>query len=447
MLKYFTSFLKYAFLISLAIYLVDQGAGWINGNPVNSFVDEFKKFTVYFLYSFIIGGANVYLVVFLDKRLSWKTDAQKRLIVGVVGSVIVSLIAVAVSRLLVALIDGHNLTYFIEHQKIIHYFYSLVISLIVLIFFHAFYFYKALTEKKVSETEFVAKTESAKYESLKSQLDPHFLFNSLNVLTALIGEDPDKAEHFTTKLSKVYRYVLEQKDKDLIAIQEELNFAKTYMELLKMRFEEAVQFELPKKISNPDFKIIPLSLQILLENAVKHNVISKENPLTIIIYEEDNTLCVVNKINLKSVLKKSTQVGLKNIKERYALITKRAVEVLKSDTEFKVKLPLLTKKIKTMSTNFLKEDRYMHALKQVKDIKDFYSGLLAYCLVIPGLFLIWYKFTPHVIQWFWFPAVGWGIGLFFHAMKAFNYSPFLGRNWEERKLKEFMENDSKEQWL
>jgi len=214
-----------------------------------------------------------------------------------------------------------------------------------------------------------------------------------------------------------------------------------------MRFEEAVQFELPKKISNPNFKIVPLSLQILLENAVKHNVISKENPLTITIYEEDNNLCVVNKINIKSILKKSTQVGLKNIKERYALITKRAVEISKSETEFKVKLPLLTKKIKTMNTNFLMEDRYIRAQKQVKEMKEFYASLFAYCFVIPGLFLVWYYFTPNVIQWFWFPAAGWGIGLFFHAMKAFNYSPFLGRNWEERKIKEFMDNDSKEQWL
>jgi len=444
--KYTANFFKYTVLISLAIYLFDQGSGWISGSAIGSFTEEFKKFAVYFLYSFIIGGANVYLISFLDKRISWRTETKKRLIVGLIGSVVVSIFAIALVRLILTLAQGRDLEYFITHQKATYYFYSLIITLVVVLFFHAFYFYKALSDKKVFETEFVAKTESAKYQSLKSQLDPHFLFNSLNVLTALIGEDPVKAERFTTKLSKIYRYVLEQKDKDLIALQEELNFAKTYMELLKMRFEEAVQFELPDKTTNPDFKIVPLSLQILLENAVKHNVISKENPLIITIYQDGKNLCVVNKIQLKSVLKKSTQVGLKNIKERYALITKRTVEILKSDTEFRVKLPLLTKKIKMMNTNFLKEERFLRAQKQVKEIKEFYGGLLAYCLVIPGLFLVWYKFTPQVIQWFWFPAVGWGIGLFFHAMKAFNFNPFLGHNWEERKLKEFMDKDSKNQW-
>jgi len=100
-----------------------------------------------------------------------------------------------------------------------------------------------------------------------------------------------------------------------------------------------------------------------------------------------------------------------------------------------------------MNTNFLKEERYLRAQKQVKEMKEFYAGLVAYCVVIPGLFLVWYTFTPNVIQWFWFPAVGWGIGLFFHAMKAFNYSPFLGRNWEERKLQELMRDNSNEKWM
>ena len=92
------------------------------------------------------------------------------------------------------------------------------------------------------------------------------------MLTSLIGENPNQAEKFTTKLSKVYRYVLEQRNKDLLPIEEELKFAKTYMQLLEMRFEDAVKFNIPDSISNNELKIVPLSLQLLLENAVKHNV-------------------------------------------------------------------------------------------------------------------------------------------------------------------------------
>jgi two-component system LytT family sensor kinase len=119
------------------------------------------------------------------------------------------------------------------------------------------------------------------------------------VLTSLIGEDQVKAEKFTTKISKIYRYVLEQRNKDLVPIEEELNFAKAYVELLGMRFEDAVKFSIPDEVSNKELKIVPLSLQLLLENAVKHNVVSSTKPLEIIIFEEDGFLHIQNNINPK----------------------------------------------------------------------------------------------------------------------------------------------------
>ncbi|MCF6213116.1 MAG: histidine kinase [Flavobacteriaceae bacterium] len=408
---------------------------------------ELKSFAIYFLYGLIIGGANIYLVDYLDKRVSWKDNPKRRLIIGFFGTIIVSLIAVVLVRFIMAIYNGDSFEYFLLHEKPIHYFYTLVISLVIVLFFHAFYFYKSLTEKKLTESEFVAKTETAKYESLKSQLDPHFLFNSLNVLVSLIGENPDKAERFTTKLSKVYRYVLEQKDKDLIPLQEELDFANTYMELLKMRFEESVVFELPKSDLDPNLKIVPLSLQILLENAVKHNVINKENPLVICIYLKGDCLCVENKLHLKSILKKSTHVGLKNIEERYALITKRKIKIIKNEDRFQVNLPLLTQKIKNMKTsNTSQINRYLKAVERVKEIKSFYASLIAYCIVMPFIIFIYYRYSPHTIQWFWFPMFGWGMGLTFQGFKAFNYYPILGSDWEDRKIKEFINEDDKQYW-
>ena len=447
MTKYFANFIKYTLVISLAIYLLDQGVDWIDGGKVGSFTVELKKFAAYFLYGFIIGGANIYLVAYLDKFYSWKEETKKRLIIGLIGAIVVSLVAIVVARLVLTLINGHDLAYFIANQKASHYFYSLLITLVIVLFFHALYFYKTLSDKKISESEFVAKHESAKYESLKSQLDPHFLFNSLNVLTSLIGENPAKAERFTTKLSKVYRYVLEQKDKDLIPLQEELDFANTYMELLKMRFGEAVEFKLPESDLNPDLKIVPLSLQILLENAVKHNVINKENPLVISIYLKEDCLCVENKLHLKSVIKKSTHVGLKNIEERYALITKRKIKIIKNEDKFQVNLPLLTQKIKNMKTsNTSQINKYLKAVERVKEIKSFYASLIAYCIVMPFIIFIYYRYSPHTIQWFWFPMFGWGMGLTFQGFKAFNYYPILGSDWEDRKIKEFINEDDKQYW-
>src|SRR5690606_17573701 len=121
---------------------------------------------------------------------------------------------------------------------------------------------KAYQEQKVREQKIIAGNASAKFESLKNQIDPHFLFNSLNVLSSLIEENPAQAQKFTTALSKVYRYVLEQKDKELVPVSEELSFAKTYMSLLRMRFENSVIFHLPDAIPDPDAKVVPLALQL-----------------------------------------------------------------------------------------------------------------------------------------------------------------------------------------
>jgi len=157
-------------------------------------------------------------------------------------------------------------------------------------------------------------------------------------------------------------------------------------------------------------------------------------------------LCVENKIQLKSVLKKSTHVGLKNIIDRYALITHRRVEVVKSATEFKVKLPLLTQKIKIMKTQNTKQNtKYLRAVERVEALKGFYSSLIAYCIVIPFLIYINIRFTSD-FYWFLFPMTGWGIGLVFLGFKAFSYNPFLGKNWEERKIQEYMNNDKKQYW-
>jgi two-component system LytT family sensor kinase len=302
--------------------------------------------------------------------------------------------------------------------------------------------WKSAMTQESTKQEIVAKTETAKFESLKNQLDPHFLFNSLNVLTSLIGENPNLAEKFTTKLSKVYRYVLEQRNKDLVPIEEELKFAKTYMELLGMRFEDAVKFNIPDSLSNNALKIVPLSLQLLLENAVKHNVVSSSKPLTINIYEEANYLIIENNINPKEAIGKSTKVGLQNITDRYGLITQKGVKVENNNKTFKVSLPLLYKMNDIMHTDNLENSKYVKAVEKVEKLKEFYQNLASYCFVIPFLIFINLKVSPG-FQWFWFPLFGWGIGLAFHFLEVNNYNVFLGKNWEDRKIREMMDAENK----
>jgi hypothetical protein len=330
---------------------------------------------------------------------------------------------------------------FISGERSDYYVYSLLITIGISIFFHAVYFYKALQEKKVKEHKIIAGTASAKFDALKNQLDPHFLFNSLNVLTSLIDEDPDQAQKFTTSLSKVYRYVLEQKNKDLVSIDEELQFARTYVRLLKMRFEDSIVFEIPEKSSNPEAKIVPLSLQLLLENAVKHNVVTASKPLCIRVKENNGRLVITNNLQEKQVVKKSSGVGLRNIQQRYNILSNRQVEINKTTSDFSVALPMLTKQISVTDTQktYIADKRYQKAKERVEAIKGFYGNLTAYCLVIP--FLVWLNYRTTDFPWVIFPILGWGFGVTMHGMEAYGTNPLWGKRWEEKKIRELMEKD------
>ena len=280
-------------------------------------------------------------------------------------------------------------------------------------------------ESKVKEQKIIAGTASAKFETLKNQIDPHFLFNSLNVLSSLIEENPENAQRFTTSLSKVYRYVLEQKDKDLVSIEEELTFAKTYMNLLQMRFENSLTYEVIIDTIQPEAKVVPLSLQLLLENAVKHNVISEQKPLHIKIYIEKDALVI------------------QNIVSRYDIITDRIVTIEQNENTFTVKLPILTKQITIMENSIYDEENaYYKAKRRVDELRKFYTSLISYCVVIPFLIFINLRSNSH-FQWFWFPAVGWGFGLIIKGLRVFGY----GTNWEERKIKEILnKEENKQNW-
>jgi hypothetical protein len=315
--------------------------------------------------------------------------------------------------------------------------------------FVSFWIYKLILsiikkqESKVKEQKIIAGTASAKFETLKNQIDPHFLFNSLNVLSSLIEENPENAQRFTTSLSKVYRYVLEQKDKDLVSIEEELAFAKTYMNLLQMRFENSLTYEVLTENVDAEAKVVPLSLQLLLENAVKHNIISEQKPLHIQIYIENDALVIQNNFQKKAVLQDGQGVGIQNIISRYAIITDRKVTIEQNEHTFTVKLPILTKQITIMeNSNYDEENAYCKAKRQVDELRKFYTSLISYSIVIPFLIFINLRFSSH-FQWFWFPAFGWGFGLTMKGLRVFGY----GTNWEERKIQQILyKEENKQNW-
>jgi len=407
----------------------------------------FKEMGYYSLYGIVLTFINSTYFDYLNNEIVWGKYKKYRIAISILGSIVLTLVGIFIVRMIIALVIN-NRTYseFLEKENFRFYVVCLIITMIVTLFFHLIYFYKKSQENKVKEQKIIAGTASAKFETLKNQIDPHFLFNSLNVLTSLIEENPDNAQKFTTSLSKIYRYVLEQKDKELVSVEEELSFAKTYMNLLKMRFENSVFYELPETLNNPDAKVVPLSLQLILENTVKHNIASEMKPLHIRIYEKDDYLIIENDYQKKEVLQDRKGVGLQNIVDRYSIITNRKVRIEQTEKHFKVELPMLTKQIAIMETNYnTQESMYLKAQKRVEDIKGFYGNLTSYIVVITGLAILNLISSPSHL-WFLYPAIGWGIGVAVHGMSVFNYMPFLGRDWEEKKIRELMEKDKSDKW-
>lgn len=433
-----------AIKLTLVIFVVMQIINVVMGSEIHFGKKLLVQFFFTALYTFSLYTANALLFMKLDSFFADRFSI-KGLVTGFIGSLTLSLTVIFLLHVFEEVIyNGNSFDYFLANEKPSNYLAGIVITFFVTLSVHAISFYKAYNENKVKEQKIIAGTANAKFESLKNQIDPHFLFNSLNVLSSLIEENPENAQRFTTSLSKIYRYVLEQKDKELVSVDEELAFAKTYMNLLKMRFENSLFYDLPATAINPEAKVVPLSLQLLLENTVKHNVVSEQRPLHIRIYVEGDYLAVQNDYQKKEVLQERQGVGLQNIINRYGIITKRKVLIAQNEKTFTVKIPILTKQIIVMDTtiNYNENNAYYKAKKRVEELKGFYGNLISYCCVIPFLIFINLKFSPH-FQWFWFSAVGWGFGLIMHALKVYGYSS----NWEERKIQEILQKEeNKKNW-
>lgn len=222
---------------------------------------------------------------------------------------------------------------------------TLIILVAVMFITHV---YETVFLVKESENEMVrneqlerAKAE-AELEALKNQIDPHFIFNSLNTLSHLIEEKPAKAKLFNDSLADVYRYILQNKARDLVMMKEEIDFLQSYFSLLQIRFEKAVALQ----VSVPDnlqelYLIPPISLQILVENAIKHNEFSPKNPLSIQIKWQPGELIIHNSIKKKILRNASSKIGLQNLGERYKLITEKEITIKEEEKDFTVHLPVL----------------------------------------------------------------------------------------------------------
>lgn len=203
------------------------------------------------------------------------------------------------------------------------------------------YFFTQWQASRLQQITFEKEKAQFNLELLRNQINPHFLFNNLNTLSALIYEDADKASGFVRMLSKVYRNILEYKNKETVSLEEELSFFDTYMQLLGIRFKDMILLEMQVEPTMLPKKMIPLTLQLLIENAIKHNVLSRSEPLKISISTHKQQLIVSNPIHKKESLDYSSGLGLKIIGNRYAYLSERQLEVENNGQSFTIKIPLL----------------------------------------------------------------------------------------------------------
>jgi hypothetical protein len=276
-----------------------------------------------------------------DKYLNWRDDTKKRFFLQfTLDFLLVILISIPVGWFISGLLAADKKIDYVEDALIIGGVSAFVILLLVIFELTAFF----LTEWKYAHVlveRFAKKNLEYRFDRLKEQLNPHFLFNNLNTLYGLIGENPEQASKFVIELADIYRYVLKNKDEEVVWLKDELDFTNSYIFLISNRYIDSIRFEvdLPETIFNS--KIPPLTLQMLIENAIKHNSFDKGNPLKIKIYMLQNKIVVENKLKPVIRQEETGQIGLRNLKERYLFLSGQEVEVKKTRTMFAVSLPLI----------------------------------------------------------------------------------------------------------
>ncbi|MGK7393399.1 MAG: sensor histidine kinase [Candidatus Cyclobacteriaceae bacterium M3_2C_046] len=298
-----------------------------------------------FIYAFLISllmNIGIYqIIIVTGKYFSWIHAPLKRLLV--------ELVAVLVYSFSVGYIIAFAISYFIRNsftlddipwrEMVGATYLPVIVSLGITAFMTSRSFLLEWRKAAIAAEKLRADRYQGQYQSLKDQLNPHFLFNSLNTLTNLVYEDQDQAAKFIQELSRVYRYVLETQKEELVTLEEELAFSESYIALQKLRFGSNLYFEVD--VPNKSGLIPPLTLQLLFENAIKHNVISEDYPLTISIKQVEGQLIVRNNLRKKiEQHQQNTGIGLSNINARISYFIPRELEIIEDDF-FTVIVPLI----------------------------------------------------------------------------------------------------------
>jgi sensor histidine kinase YesM len=275
---------------------------------------------------------NEYLGNFISSKISWVLYPLKRFAIGSLATV---LYTVAVMYFLTVIYEG---SFSVEFGDGV--FISVVVTIAISLFMHAREFLMNWRKVSILAEQYERESVQARYETLKNQVNPHFLFNSLNALTNLIYEDEERALIFIDQLSQVYQYVINTQHKETVCLEEEKHFLESYLYLQQIRFGDKLRVNF--SVDGVSGNIPPLALQMLIENAIKHNVISEDDPLTIAVYAEDSQIVVENNLQKRTSMgEDSSGLGLENIRKRYEMLSDKKIDVQETGNRFRVKIPLL----------------------------------------------------------------------------------------------------------
>ena len=224
---------------------------------------------------------------------------------------------------------------------------NLIYAILITLFFHLlnaiFFYFKEYETQLIAAEQLKRITAQAELQVVKNQINPHFLFNNLNVLSALVMQNNSEANKFIEAFSQVYRYILHNQEKEVVTLKTELEFIKPYIFLLQKRFSQGLTITIDILEQFDEYYIIPASLQMLIENAIKHNIATRTKPLHIVLQAlSPHVLTVTNNLQLRETVENSTEIGLNNIIKRYKIVSGKQVLVQQNTATFKVTLPLLT---------------------------------------------------------------------------------------------------------
>lgn len=290
------------------------------------------------IFTFCIWNSNHIIVKYFRKRHPGLNETKTRILTTFVLTMLNTIVICIILDYILYLLFIKPGPYSISNHNLLT---GIIASSFVLSVYEGLYFFEKWKDAMLNAEELKKANLQIQFDSLKNQVNPHFLFNSLNTLSSLVEEDSKSAVSFIQKMSNVYRYLLQSNDTSLTTLKKELEFIDSFVFMLKTRFDENFRVNINIEEEYLSYYLPPHTLQMLVENTVKHNEVSNEFPLTVSIFTEGSTLVVSNVIQRKSSLVKSNGVGLQNIMQRYELLTDRDVVIREENRMFIVKVPLL----------------------------------------------------------------------------------------------------------